>query len=901
MKDVLIDNLGLSVRATNALNNMQIHTLEQLLDTPIDTIRAGRNIGVKTLNEILEFCKSYIQEKENRVFSKEEIEEMSHHYITELDLSVRAEKRLLFIQCDTLEKLLAINKNELIEMKGIGIKTYNEIINKKNLWIARNLCEEKISKNVNIISSDDGISAKEREFYIQLSQLLSPIKHILWRDLREILLERKVMKGYDDFSLQRIDNEYIYSVLLLDEFELPLKLYFNKFAFNGIIRIEELKTKLDEEKLEFNKNIIINSILDKRICYQIVEYLYVDRQKLPQYLKEDNQIKKNRHYEIFIQKLNGESLQQIGNVFGLTRERIRQLLGKMVRNMPYLYEDYYKFPYEYFKLSEKEFCSIFPECGIIGYRYLSIRYKKGKKILTEYSVSTYTSIFKERLEKYLKKEIQNQDEQHLTKRKIICHVFKSNSDYAMSMEEFERKYYEYVEYRNYPRDRFRLNIRTVSNYFRESSHIVFNKANKFRYYEIDHKLIWELIDFNQYRDSVISSELIYRDYIELMEELDIKDGYELFYIIKSSIHTCNNCDFEIKCRRVPIIILGNGNEVEQALRLLQEISPIDFCGYYKAYEERYGVRGTYGNSKITSTLANYYLHGEYSIDVVTIDDDDAIMLKRKLSEKKFWFIDEVERIFKSICVHSSPKALNKAAFKRIGYSLNAGYVYNNVYSSVINYLNKEIFSKDILNLDECDHRLCMLSTFRSALYQKRMNLEYIEVAPRVYMTLSKLKLVYGLTVHDIQELQSWICRYEEKYFNAHSVWKKLQNVGLDKKLKENEWLCTCIFRQQDGVFSQHVAGGIILSKDSREVNLGEISRWLFEKYGKLTVQNLTYKINELFGTRIKVDKIAYKLKTYGLWETIVTDSFDDYIDNIMTSTENANDVDLGDLFQEEFF
>ena len=898
VKDVLIDNLGLSVRATNALNKMQIHTLEQLLDTPIDTIRAGRNIGVKTLSEIVEFCKSYIQEKENRVFSKEEIEEMSHHYITELDLSVRAEKRLLFIKCDTLDKLLTIDKNKLIEMYGIGIKTYNEIIDKKNLWIARNLCEEKFSKNVNIMSNDDGISAEERAFYINLSQLISPIKKILWQELRAILLERKVMKEYDDFSLQRIDDEYIYNLFKLNEFELPLKMYFNKFTSNEIIQIEELKNKLDRENLEFDKNIIIASILDRKICCQRESYIFINRQKFKQYLREHRCDFKSRQYEIFIRRLNGESLQQIGDVFELTRERIRQMLRKIARNMPCFYEDYYKFPYECFNFLEEEFCNIFSECGIIDYKYLSMRYKKGKKILTEHSLSSYAGIFKEQLEKYLKKEVINQDKQHVTKRQMICRVLKSNIDCAMSLDEFTKKYDEYIEYGNYPKERLKLNIRSISNYLRESSHIVFNKANKFRYCEVDHKLLWERINFDQYRDSVISSELIYRDYIELMEELDIKDGYELFYIIKSSIHTCNNCDFEIKCRRVPIIILGNGKEVEQALRLLQEISPIDFYGYYKAYKERYGVRGAYGNSKITSALANYYLHGEYSIDVVTLDDDDAVMLKHKLSEKKFWFIDEVERIFKDICVHSSSKALNKAAFKRIGYSLNAGYVYNNVYSSVFNYLNKEILSKDILNLNECDHRLCMLSTFRSALYQKRMNLEYIEVAPRVYMTLSKLELVYGLTVHDIQELQAWICRYGEKYFNAHSVWKKLQSAGLEKKLKENEWLCTCIFRQQDGVFSQHVAGGIILSKDSREFNLGEISRWLFEKYGKLTIQNLTYKINELFGTKIKVDKIAYKLKTYGLWETVVTDSFDDYIDNIMTSTENANDVDL---FQEEFF
>ena len=270
-----------------------------------------------------------------------------------------------------------------------------------------------------------------------------------------------------------------------------------------------------------------------------------------------------------------------------------------------------------------------------------------------------------------------------------------------------------------------------------------------------------------------------------------------------------------------------------------------------------------------------------------------------MSKKNFWFIDEVEKIFKEICINSSQDALNKVAFKRIGYSLNIGYIYKEDYGTVTKYFDKEIFSKEILDLNEYDRRLLVLPAFESALYKKRMELEYIEVAPKVYMTLSKLERFYGLSLDDIHQLQDWIKQYEEKYFNAHSVWEKLENIGLDKKLQNNEWLCTCIFRQQLGVFSLQVAGGIILCKDSSELSLGAVCQWIFKKHGKLTVQNLTLKLNEIFATRIPARKIAEKLKACGLWEELVTDSFDDYVDNLIALTETNMDVD--DLFQEEFF
>ena len=67
----------------------------------------------------------------------------------------------------------------------------------------------------------------------------------------------------------------------------------------------------------------------------------------------------------------------------------------------------------------------------------------------------------------------------------------------------------------------------------------------------------------------------------------------------------------------------------------------------------------------------------------------------------------------------------------------------------------------------------------------------------------------------------------------------------------------------------------------------------------MSVQNLTITFNETFATTIPVTKIAEKLKSYGLWDVLVTDSFDDYIDSLVVTTEA--DMDVDDLLQEEFF
>ena len=910
MTDISVNSLGLSGRATNALNRIEIHTLEQLLNTSIEEIEKERNIGARTVQEIQEFVQKCVngnidlnslidrvsdstQDKKERRFSEEEIEEMSRYAITELKLSARAENTLLRIGCDTIGKLAIFPEDELRELKGFGKKSCDEVISELSNWIEKNL----LSFNEN--DEEEIISDEERNFFIRLTEILFPIKQFYWKQLREVCNQKLFNSLVKSFDMETICDGLISEIVSLNEFYVPLKKFFLGLVPDGIARTEEFLEKMKDIDFQFNNDLIVKRLFDGKICSQDGEVCYLNKPNVTQYLSDNKTDFESRIYEMLMRRLHGESLQSIGEEYDVTRERVRQILVKTARKMPDVFEDYYRIPYEYFKFTKEEFCNAFPECGSIGYEFLFLKYKKGKILVGEESICGYTGLFRDKMSHYWREEALRRDKIHVTRTEMVYRVLLSNSDCAMSMEEFEVEYNNYLSRRNYPKERLSINIRTVSNHFRNAHNIVFDKENRVRYCEADPKVIWKSIDFSQYKDLIISAELIYKDYADLMDEQDIRDGYELFYVIKSSLENWDCSDFEISCRRVPVMVIGHGDEAKQALQLLKEISPIDFNGYYEAYGERFGVRSASGNPVITGALVHYYLDGKYSVDVTAIENEDAENLCKALSLKKFWFNDEVEKLFQEICIHSSEDAFNKAAFKRIGYSLNIGYLYNDDYGTVVNYFDQEIFTKDILDLNEYDHRLLMLSAFESALYKKRMDLEYIEVAPRVYMTVAELEKRYGLSIGDIHELQKWINKYNGKYFNAHSVWDELKEERLENKLQENEWLCTCIFRQQSTVFSQQVAGGIILCKNGTDLNLGAVCQWIVETNGKMSVQNLTNTFNEIFATRISVSKIAEKLKSYGLWDDLVTDSFDDYIDHLVVTT--GADIDVDDLLQEEFF
>lgn len=911
MAGIPIENLRLSVRAKNVLCHMGITEVEQLIKTPMEQIADQRNIGVKTVSEIqgiidqivsgdidiekLHTMNSSDSKAGEWVYSKEQIEELSCHSITELNFSNRALNALTKIGCSTLDKLGLMSEEDIRNLKGLGAKTCEEILHELKRWIEGNMFFMKDDESV------DDISLEEIEFYKELARKISPIVHIYWKKLRDIVHEAGLSNVTECVNAGFVNDACISQILSITEFDVSLKNLFLNFAPDGIIRLADMETILSSLNLEFDTNILIKKFCDSTICCVKDEYCYLDRPHVMRYVKENYLDKGGRNEEIILRRIQGENLQTIGDSCGLTRERVRQILVKTVKKYPLMYEDFFREPYEYFKFSKEEFSNAFPSCGESGYEYLFIKYKKGNKDITSDSVSGYTGLFYERMRDFLDEELLKQDKRTVSKTDMVYRVLLSNSDRPMSLDEFENEYYNYIERKGYPRERLMINLRTVANYLRNARHIVFDKNNFVRYCEVEPEIIWNVIDFSQYKDLVISTELIYREYKESMDELDIRDGYELFYIIKSSLEYRDSSLFKIICRRVPVVVIGNGNEEWQALQLLKELSPIDSLGYYEAYEERFGIRkeSVPGNSTITGVLSNYYSEGIYAIDVPAIDERDIIPFTEALVVKNFWLIDDLEKEFTKICVHSSVDAFNSAAFKRIGYTLNVGCAYSDSYSSVVKYFNKEFFSATILDLNNLDQRLVNLPAFGMALYKKKMLLEYIEVAPKVLMTLPEIERVYGIAENDIKVLQDWILSCEEKYFNAHSVWDRLKDDGLVGKLQNNEWMCTCIFRQQELIYSLQVGGGIILSKDNSELNVALICKWLVENNNRMSIQNLTNIFNDTFSTKLSVKKIAWKLKAYGIWDMLVMDSFDEYIDTLVINTEE--DLNENDLFQEEFF
>ena len=95
---------------------------------------------------------------------------------------------------------------------------------------------------------------------------------------------------------------------------------------DGIIEKDALEKQLALVSLEFDSSILIEIILDDAICIIEHGYYILNRPHAMQYLQEKYLDSSDRNGEIILKRLSGDNLQMIGDMYGLTRERVRQIL-----------------------------------------------------------------------------------------------------------------------------------------------------------------------------------------------------------------------------------------------------------------------------------------------------------------------------------------------------------------------------------------------------------------------------------------------------------------------------------------------------------------------------------------------------------------------------------------------
>ena len=96
-------------------------------------------------------------------------------------------------------------------------------------------------------------------------------------------------------------------------------------------------------------------IQEKRIEYVDGQYEFI----YPSFKNFIESLEETKIKKILQRKINGETLEKIGKDYGVTRERIRQLIAKALKNCPKVNEDKYLYLFEKYDFSKEMMMNFF--------------------------------------------------------------------------------------------------------------------------------------------------------------------------------------------------------------------------------------------------------------------------------------------------------------------------------------------------------------------------------------------------------------------------------------------------------------------------------------------------------------------------------------------------------------
>lgn len=744
--DISIDTLGLSTRSANALKRNGIETISAFINADPRKIVLIRNIGQKSIDEIIaaqEKLKSSYESfvKEHSVKKEKTKEEKEAEYfsslaqnkpqltevkIETLGLSVRSQNALLRYGVFTVFDLLRVNEAELRKIRNLGEKSIGEILKIRENILSGDMHEFEDDFDIASASVDEifnhpkygelvkdyfkkndiavaalSLSARSENAlsnsgicsFSELLELypyrISSVGNLGTKSVNEIC---HVVREYMNNNKKQIvafclgDTSLLYTEKYFEERLIKL---FNGSGFKGF-SFKEMKAvfpeDIDEQAL---KNAIGKLIAKREIeyvdfrCYRVYPSFY-------DVLNSEKEIISPDRREILLKRVEGQTLNEIGLELGVTRERIRQIFQKTadkfitsykaLTGMQYFDEDYYRYLYENYEVDREmwsDYINITPE----ALNYLDLFCKRGKKKVA-YALNDENVDMSLRFKVF---DYVNKDKIWLDGVLVTCshtgvetfvlqNYVKEEMHYddfvALCNEVLEKNYIPYST-KVYFDESIR---RTRTNHLTDSKYCLWKQGERLRYYDIrnrDYSELLEVLNLDSYENTEVSTLKFFEDYPELMQKYNILDQYELHNLLKKIIRVEDYHDMSFG--RQPMLKFGEFDRTEAILTILRIVAPVTVEELAEYVHMEYGYDKNTLMMTYFQPLSQYYSNGIYSIGFEQMLSEREKALREQLTED-FYYIDEIQRIYASLFDDAKVEEVNPYVLKGMGFRVYTNYV-----------------------------------------------------------------------------------------------------------------------------------------------------------------------------------------------------------------------------------
>ena len=899
-KEDNIDNLPLSKRASNCLHRTHVHTIGDLLSFPLDRLADIRNVGKTTIEEIVSTVNALsedsgewkIVDSNQTAHLQENLDDQTEEpqpapktvrdsSIETLGLSMRATNALMKYGITRTSQLIGLREEEVSAIKNIGTQTAAEIMN--------------VVQNVNLTyvgtgndgshddKSNNHVADCETPKIIQgLTEAFGQTdafwmrEYLMFRDLYpEAVGETLVYLFYEQANVRKAVKEGILKIIENHNEEISKKSFYNYMPAST-----HNTTIIDEIMLELESERMIQS--SESAFYR----------QYPSVFDLLDQLKDERGKEIVFDRLNGKTLQGIGDKYGLTRERIRQLISKNLRSISKKRkrEDKYKYIYQNYDISCEDMMIAYDE-PVSTYLYLDETYRRdiGKlKPLEEILADETVSVsMRKKAEKAIYKAYITINGVRVKKSRaeLVWFYVKNCCKEQTKFDDFVSFYHGQLEELGLG-DRHDLFIesRTYENRLSASTQVLWNQGRSFRYYNISDYDFQELLDalhLDQYQDIEISTFKLFRDHSELMREYDIRDEYELHNLLKKVYPSEHS---KINFSRMPMLEIGHADRNKQVLTLLMNNAPITPEDLAEKYEEMYGAKAPTVMSNYFGCVSVYYHNGLFTLP-------DAVMSDEELERMRFVLADdcyvwsELQRLYLREYPTGDLAYINPHNLKRLGFRVYSGYVMKNHLPNAAEYFSSLLVRDDVVDIRTLGTHLNSFPAFTTELYRLRSEREIIEFAPYRYVNIRRLNQV-GISVSDIENYCHAVNKFVEKgeFFTVQSLRKKGFVHALDELGFEDWFYASLLIEDREHFVYRRLGGVRLLRKGATAITLGDMLVDVLLNEEKIEIHDLCDLLMNTYAINIPSWKIIDCIRESGLYydsimETVYID-YDTYFEEI---------------------
>ena len=753
------------------------------------------------------------------------IEPLISNKINPYDIFINKNKALKNIETSDNKKQKIIQcVEDMIENEDTERTIYELLYQNISKGVCDSLYKNKIT--IELLKNIDNKEAKEKY------------------NIGNAMLERLKQAIYNN---DEIIKNFSYSINTLDVLRNELK----KHNINNPITIFDLENIMFQKK----DYIISNYMDDLQKLQENNEVLYSSFGIYYSNIKVIDFLQKNyedRRYQIIYNRLSGKNLREIGEMYDITRERVRQICSKIENKIieKDFYEDKYQAVFEKYNWDCESFMNVFDEAEITYY-YLNLKYKKGNvDLINIINDDLFTSEQKEKINQ--EKNVVLDSDGNILKdsndflRMIVVKYAKE----SIHVDELSNIYNN--ELQKYPELCLKkITGRNLEGKLSRSDYAFFGSNHMVRYYEfadLNDESIEQLKELILLSDGFYSTDYLFKNNSKLMKELDIRDSSELHNILKLKIDDEENNVYFI---RMPNFLVEYHDKESFILDKIREYSPISINDLVNILYEDYGHKKNTMYSYLISEFNVYINNGYFSIESVKLDEQSLNKIEKEL-DKDLYSVEEIKELLLTMNYENPVDMITNYNFQKIGYRMKSGFIIKKEYNGIYNYLEEMQKNAMIIKMS---YSLCKCGSVYNALNYYCRELKLFKITDTVYITYLKLKEL-GMSM---DYLLNFISEIEDKYqdtdyFSINNIiadfnTDMFSDLGFDEKFIEN------IISYRENVNTLRINNYKLFSFINKNLTRRKVIEDMISKYRSISLDELEDEISKNYQIQISVDKL----------------------------------------------